>query len=208
MRQQLGAAPSRNADAVRKVDLPTGSGTAPSNVVQFPKPLVGQWVAQHALNVDSHGPGNGELWLGPLWLPEGTYEATGYSVTQAGSTGALAKVVLYRDNGGAIGTLALDTAAVDVTTTGFKQITGISLVVPSTGQLYWAGTVTQGGPSTIPRFHRVSGTPFPVVWSGSPDMSYSPSNTYTVSGVTGTAPATPTTNRADGHTRLGFRRSA
>jgi hypothetical protein len=95
-----------------------------------------------------------DIQVGPLWLPSGTYDAVGWNVTVAGSTGSRQRAVIYADNGsGAPGVVALDSGQVNAETTGQKQVTGLSLVVGTFG-LYWGGVVNQGGASTRATFSR------------------------------------------------------
>lgn len=175
----------------------------------YPNVRVGDWLIQPGSTVTDHQPPNGELWAGFMFLPPGTYDTVCFNVSVAGTAGAVAKLVAWNDDNGYAGTLLFETSTVDVTTTGVKQITGLGLVAPSGGKAMWIGSVTQGAPTTLPKFYRISATAQPTTSSAaSPPLTFLPSPCFVTTGITGAAPASSGTGKFDGHTRVAFKRSA
>lgn len=185
-----------------------GFGAPLISVPVFVGPRVGEWITQAASALDQYSVADGWVRLGPMWLPAGTYDGLAFQVSIAGSAGALLRPVIYADDGtGQPGARALDVAAVDATTTGRKEITGLSLGVPSSGSLLWCGLAIQGGAATRPSYQRVAGTAMPT--SGTSFLNAFYPGAWEMSGVTGTVPATASGfSRSDSYARVAFRRSA
>lgn len=144
-------------------------------------------------------PANGDLRLSPLVINTGnsvafdklsTYVATG------GSTGALARIVIYSDNGygypGALlhdsGQIAATTSTAEVTEAAFAGIT----LAPG---LYWVGVVTQGAPTTAPIYVGVSGRS-PFVGRQNVQAASGTATGYNATGITGAPPSTWTATAA------------
>lgn len=153
----------------------------------------------------------GDLYLGPLWLPDGwELDGIGWEVAVLGSVGSLTRAALYKDDGtGKPGALVLDSGQVDSTTATVKTVTGLaSGVLSSPGGLYWGGVVEQGGAGTRATLRYVSSSGSqPVVASAA--FTTLIGKVWKITGVTGAPPATGTTANIDtaGYPRIGVRRS-
>lgn len=181
--------------------------------MDVPAAAVGEWMAQGAATTQSATTPAGEMRLGPLWLPAGTYDAVSWQNDVGGSITATQRAIAYLDSvtsPGRPGVLAFDTAAIAATSGGVKTITGLSLVIPAGGGIIWCAVVTQGAPTTAPSAHRVSRAGQQVVLTTS-NLALLYANIapcWVATGVTGAAPATPTVTAQDGYTRMALRRSA
>ena len=175
-------------------------------------PAVGSWLLDPATN----GTGNlnqseQELDVVPRTLPPGTYDSVAVNVAGAGSAGAVFRVAVYSDSGGAPAALIGQSAAIDGTTTGIKQIAlGAPFTVAGLGAVVWAGVVCQGGATTRPSFTRVTGQALHPRFASAPtDFTSISIPNYYVGGVSAAPPSTWTaTNRFDSGARLAFHRSA
>lgn len=183
-----------------------------------PQPLVGEVVSlPYNNNTNGTFPANGVAIFIPMPLPPGTYDAARVGIQTAGTTGALVRAALYSDNGGDIGTLLSQTAAVDATTTGLKVLTfDTAIVSPVGGRLVWFTVVVQGAPTTLPVGQIVGdvnsrGGILYVKQAFATDMYYTTNWGPKATGITGAFPSTVTTTRSvfdGGCPKLDLRRSA
>lgn len=172
---------------------------------------VGDWLMDAA----TYGTGNfqqseSELDIVPRPLPAGTYDAVSLAVTVAGSTGAVFRIAVYSNVNGAPSALLAQSAAVDATTAGVKQVSLAAPFTLSAGAAVWAGVVTQGGSTTRPTYMRSLGQFYGSRFSTLPtDFGATNIANYYATGVTA-APPSPWTStlRIDSAVRLAFRRSA
>jgi hypothetical protein len=187
--------------------LSTADLAALSNRAAFAVPQVNDYINQAASAGGNNAYANGDMALGPMSLPPGTYDRACFNVTTLGSAGSVAKIVAYSDTNGRPGTLILDSSTVDCTTTGIKEIT-ISLVVPAGGLFIWIGSVTQGATAGTPQFARCQIVPINVVRTVA-SLGAVDSMAWYNTGVNGAAPS-PWVYSAmtSTHTRIAFRRSA
>lgn len=147
----------------------------------------------------------GELRLGPILLPPGTYSSFAWEVTTAGSLLAVTRGALYEDDGdGAPKALVWDTGTVDSTTTGTKEVTGLTELVVPTLKLYWGGVVNQGGATTRATLRFVDGDGK----QGVADPSYDQPG-WSASSVTGAVPDPWTSTVGNQHSaRIAVKRTA
>lgn len=112
-----------------------------------------------------------------------TLTVLGINVAVAGSSGAVIRFGVYRDNGGKPGTLLLDAGTSGASGVGFAHV-GANLAL-STGQ-YWLAAVAQGGATTQPTVACSAFIPIGM----SVTTSNPTANAFAMNAVAGALPAT------------------
>lgn len=158
-------------------------------------PPVNAWVkpAASATGTSSGIPNGQARWV-PLWLPPGTYDGMAWSVTSAGSAGAVHRGILYLpDADGNPNTLALDTGPVSAETATTKTVTGVvSPLVLTTTTLVWGSIVPQGSPATPATVRSIVSVSYQSI-DPYPNLG-TLSNSRFTNDITGAPPASITAN--------------
>jgi hypothetical protein len=178
--------------------LPAPVGSAgPSGVGFTPYPRSGYAIHPVCPATSTSAPINGYAGASPFVIP-----AAGVSISKlvievsvAGSAGALARPVLWADDGtyypGSVLWDCPDASRIDVTTTGVKTLdltaTPITLASAAADYVIWGAVITQGAPTTAPTYRASSGmVPFILT---PPGNAAAAACGYTRTGLTGTASA-------------------
>lgn len=174
---------------------------------------VGEYLFQPAASVfGGWDPGEANLAVTSFFVNYGTYDQIIFNITNAGSTGSLARAVVYADTGGRPGLLLSDSPVVDGTTNGIKSaILNNSLVIPQSGTFVWAGVISQGAATTRCQYSRHLSYTTSSFSSNQLYMftgNYTPN--YSISGITGAPPAnlSSASHTGDSGVRVGLRRAS
>lgn len=135
--------------------------------------------------------GNGNLRVAPLLVTQDRV-LTGIAgdISVVGSAGALLRLGVYADTGGAYpGQLVVDAGTISGTSATIQAITGLQAVLAA--GLYWVGAVVQGAPTTQPTVRTISNWTPPCLLGGTSSLPTAGGTQigYSMSGVTGALPA-------------------
>lgn len=155
-RQNRGSLPALSHDLAEFGQLGGGGGSSIPVRGQI-IPSIGDYYTLKAAGTSLTPATDGTLRLYPISLPPATYDQVAIQVSTAGSAGALAKVVGYWGNSWQSGdppvNLAFETAWVDVSTSGQKNVTiPTPIVVGTSAKPLYFGVALSGTLTTVPQF--------------------------------------------------------
>lgn len=145
-------------------------GTAPAGLQTFSTPLIpNSWYPSDNNSTAGTLLVDGTGYTYPVVFTEShTFQAMGFSVNTIGTTGSVAHLGIYADNGsGYPGALVQDLGTVATTTVGVQTIT--ASITLSAGVLYWLVCVPQGAPTTQFKIVTVNGSTSELLGNNTPN---------------------------------------